>query len=95
MDLKMSFSIRPKMSVLSKEEIDFLYGGALEVLERVGVRVLHPEALELLREAGAAVHPNSLVKIRSPLVEKGLRSVPKRLVIYDREGEPAMELGGG
>lgn len=95
MDLKMSFSIRPKMSVLSKEEIDFLYGGTLEVLERVGVRVLHPEALELLREAGATVHPNSLVKIRSTLVEKALCSVPKRLTIYDREGNPAMVLGGG
>jgi len=95
MNLKMNFTIRPKMNILSKEQIDFLYGGALEVLERVGVRVLHPEALELLREAGSTVHPNSLVKIRSTLVEKALRSVPKRLTIYDREGKPAMELGGG
>ena len=79
MDFKLNFTIRPKMSVLSKEEIDFIYGGALEVLERVGVRVLHAEALELLREAGSTVHPNSLVKIRSTLVEKALRLFPRDL----------------
>ncbi len=95
MEFKMNFTIRPKMSVLSGEEIDFLYGGALEVLERIGVRVLHPEALELLHGAGAIVGSESLVKIRPSLVEKAIRSVPKRLVIYDREGKPAMELGGG
>lgn len=95
MDFDGNFTIRPRMSVLSGEEIDSLYGGALEVLERVGVRVLHPEALGLLREAGVTVEPNSLVKIRPALVEKAIRSVPKRLIIYDRSGKAAMKLGGG
>ena len=95
MELKRSFTIRPKMNVLSKEEIEFLYCSALEVLERIGVQVLHPEALDLLREAGGIVSQNSLVRIRPTLVEEAIRSVPKRLVIYDREGKPAMELGRG
>ena len=94
MDLTPDFTIRPKMSVVSKEEIDYFYSGALDVLERIGVRVLHPEALDLLKEAGATVGSESLVKIRSTLVEKALRSAPKRLTIYDREGKPAMVLGG-
>jgi trimethylamine---corrinoid protein Co-methyltransferase len=91
----MNFTVRPRMTVLNREEIEYLYAGALEVLERIGVRVFHPEALNLLREAGASIHPDSLVKIRSTLVEKAIQSVPKRLSIYDREGKPAMELGGG
>jgi trimethylamine--corrinoid protein Co-methyltransferase len=94
MDFKLDFTIRPKMSVISKEEIDYLHSGALDVLERVGVRVLHPEALDLLKKAGATIHSDTLVRIRSTLVEKALCSVPKRLTIYDREGKPAMVLGG-
>jgi trimethylamine--corrinoid protein Co-methyltransferase len=95
MEFKMNFTIRPRMTILNGEEIEFLYAGALEVLERIGVRVLHPEALNLLKEAGASIHSDSLVKIRSTLVEKAIRSVPKKLIIYDREGKAAMDLGGG
>jgi len=91
----MNFTIRPKMTVLNEEEIEFFYSGALEVLEKIGVRVFHPEALNLLKEAGASVHPESLVKIPPRLVEKAIRSAPKRVFIYDREGKIAMVLGGG
>jgi len=89
------FSIRPRLQVLSNEEVEYFYGRAMDVLERIGVRVLHREALELLQEAGAFVADDSVVRIRPTLVEEAIHSVPKRLVIYDREGVPAMELGGG
>lgn len=89
------FTIRPKLNVLSKEEIEILFNGALEVLERVGVKVFHPEANELLKEAGAILSQDSSVRIRYPLVEKALHTVPKRLYIYDREGKLTLELGGG
>jgi trimethylamine--corrinoid protein Co-methyltransferase len=83
------------MTLLARGEIDFFYGAALEILDRIGVRVLHPEALKLLKEAGAFVGADGHVRLRSPLVEKAIRSAPKRIFIYDREGNPAMELGGG
>lgn len=94
MDRGWNFTIRPRLNVMSEEEIQFLYWGALEVLERIGVRVLHPEASNLLQEAGATLSQDSTVKIRPTLVEHAIQTVPKRLVIYDREGKPAMELGG-
>jgi trimethylamine--corrinoid protein Co-methyltransferase len=90
-----NFVVRPSLSVLSRAEIDAFYSSALDVLERVGVRVLHPEALQLLERAGAPASGDSIVRIRSVLVQDALRTVPKRLMIYDREGNPAMELGGG
>jgi len=90
----LNFVIRPKLNVLSKEEIESLYLGALEVLERVGVRVLHPQALSLLTEAGCSVSQDSMVRIRPSLVEHALQTAPKRLLIFDREGELTLELGG-
>jgi trimethylamine--corrinoid protein Co-methyltransferase len=80
--------------MLSKEGIETFLNGALEVLERVGVRVLHPEAITLLREAGAIVECDSLVRIKYPLIERALKTVPKRIYIFDREGELSLELGG-
>ncbi len=95
MDFKMNFTIRPKMTVMSKkrstiftQEPWMFWNGS-----EFGCSILRP--WNFLKEAGATIHPDSLVKIRSTLVEKAIRSVPKRLIIYDREGKPAMELGGG
>ncbi len=90
----LNFVIRPKLNVLSKKEIESLYFGALEVLERVGVRVLHPQALSLLKEAGCSVSQDSMVRIRPSLVEHALQTAPKRLSIFDREGKETLELGG-
>jgi trimethylamine--corrinoid protein Co-methyltransferase len=89
------FTIRPKLNVLAQNEIEVFYNGALEVLERIGVKVLHPEAVGLLKKAGATIHQDSSVRIKYPLVERALGAVPKRLYIYDRDGKLALELGGG
>lgn len=39
---------RPDLRLLSDEGVDRIVGGALATLERVGVRVESPEAVELL-----------------------------------------------
>ncbi|MBW1712022.1 MAG: trimethylamine methyltransferase family protein [Deltaproteobacteria bacterium] len=95
MDSQLSFAIRPKLQILSDQEAESFYFGALDVLERIGVKVLHPEAIELLQEAGGFVGDEGVVRLRPPVVEEALASTPKRLVIYDRLGRPAMTLGGG
>ncbi len=95
MNIDFEFTIRPKLITLSREQIEILYQGALEVLERIGVKVLHPEAIQLLKEAGAIVSQDASVRMKSPLVERALQTVPKQLLIYDREGKVALRLGGG
>jgi trimethylamine--corrinoid protein Co-methyltransferase len=95
LNIGFDFTIRPKLIMLSKEQIEILYQGALEVLERIGVKVFHPEAIELLKEAGAIVNHDSSVRMTPQLVKRALRTVPKQLVIYDREGKVALQLGGG
>ena len=59
----------------------------------IGQRVHHPEALELLRAAGAEVVEPDLVKIPRELVEKARRTAPAVIEVYDRAGEHAMSLG--
>jgi len=82
---------RPR--VLSDDALESIHRAALEIVATVGMRVQHPEALELLQEAGCE-KCGSLVRIAPELVESMRALVPSRIHIHDREGSPAMELGG-
>jgi trimethylamine--corrinoid protein Co-methyltransferase len=92
---EMEFVVRPSLTVLDKEQIHYLIDRAWELLASRGVRVRHFEATRLLQDAGASVEKDGTVRIPTSLIEAAIASAPKRLVIYDREGNPAMELGGG
>jgi len=86
--------IRPRFQLLSQDQIKHIHLATLEILERTGVRVMLPEALDLLEKAGAWVLSENMVKIPPHLVEEALRSAPSRITIYDRNGSPAMNLEG-
>ena len=77
----------PVFRVLSDDQIEEIYHGALEVLERTGARIYQDEALKLLREAGAVVEDGNLVHIPSWLVKAGLAATPERIVVVGRNGK--------
>ena len=85
---------RPQLQLLSTDQIHQIHLSTLEVLERTGVEVLLPEAVSLLREAGADVTDEKRVRIPSYMVEDALRKAPSRITISDRNGKPAMYLEG-
>jgi trimethylamine--corrinoid protein Co-methyltransferase len=66
---------------------------AFEILERTGVEIPVPEALALLRDAGAEVD-GSRARIPERLVSWGLDRAPKEVVLHDRAGRPAIRLAG-
>jgi trimethylamine--corrinoid protein Co-methyltransferase len=79
---------------MSSQQCQRLHWASLEILERIGVRLYHQEAVDLLRQAGALVEDGNLVYVPSGLVEKALATVPKRVVLCNRHGETAMSLAG-
>ena len=86
--------IEPRMTFLSSDQLQQIHLASLEVLERTGVDVGLPEAVDLLGEAGADVRDPTRIKIPSHLVDEALRTTPHRITIYDRTGRPAMHLEG-
>ena len=84
--------ITPRLQVLSEDQKETLFLSALEVLERTGVRVDHDEGLELLNGAGAHIGPQRRVRIPSFMVKDALAAAPRRIAIYNRDGQPAMRL---
>ncbi len=63
---------------LSQEELHQIHLASCEILERTGVEVLDPEALELLREGGAYVD-GTRVRIPTHMIEKAVQTAPSRI----------------
>ncbi len=84
----------PQFSVLSESQLQGINSAALEVLRRTGVRFHHQGALDMLRKAGAFISDGNLVKFPARLVRNALASTPSRIMMCDRDGEPAMALEG-
>lgn len=84
-----------QMSVLTEEKIKRIHNGSLRILEEVGVIVHDKEALDLLDSVGAHIGDNDLVKIPHNVVEQALLSAPKKITLYNRDGQSAMILEDG
>jgi trimethylamine--corrinoid protein Co-methyltransferase len=84
----------PKYHLLSLEQIKKIHHATLELLESVGVRVMLPEAVEMLADAGCRVKDDNLVKIPNWMVEEAISSAPSRVTLYNRLGQEAMRLEG-
>jgi len=86
---------RRRLELLPPEDLERLHEAALAVLADPGVRITTEAARELLLSHGASLEGEDVVRIPLELVERALEQAPKRFWIYDRAGEPAMELGAG
>jgi trimethylamine--corrinoid protein Co-methyltransferase len=72
--------------VLDDDQIEQVHQATLEVLERTGVQMTHPKAVELLHGAGARVDGDR-VHIPAWMVEDAIRTAPPRVVLGNRNGE--------
>ena len=84
---------RPLLSVASEKECERIIEGSLEVLEKTGMVIQSPRALNLLVENGCSAEGDK-VKIPSSLVKEAISSAAKEMVLYTRNGEEAMRVGG-
>ena len=86
--------LTPQFFVLSESQLADLHRAALEVLRHTGIRFHHAGALEMLKAAGAFISDGNLVKMPASMVEDAIASVPGRVIMCDRDGEPAVWLEG-
>ena len=84
-----------RLNPLSESDIDMLHEAAVEVLRDPGARITTPAARELLLANGSTQTGEDTISIPAELVDRALATAPKRFWIYDRNGEPTMELGAG
>ncbi len=82
-----------RVEILTDQEKDEILEAAFTILEKTGVNVYYDKAVDLLVENGCTadgVH----VKIPKELVQDCIRTVPKAIQMYDRQGDKSMLLTG-
>ncbi len=83
------------IEVLRPEQVEAIHETSVRILEEVGMDFLHPEALEILRLAGAEVTPGSeRVRFDRGLIEGAMARAPSSFRLHARNPEHALEIGG-
>jgi trimethylamine--corrinoid protein Co-methyltransferase len=76
--------------------VELIVDEAYRVLETVGARLEHDEAIDRLAGAGASVADDrARVFLSRDLCEKCLSTVPKAFALFDRSGEHSIDVSGG
>jgi trimethylamine--corrinoid protein Co-methyltransferase len=70
--------------MFDQAQCEQIHLASLEVLRRTGVRVHEEEALALLKNAGAYISDDNLVKMPASLVEWALKQAPSRIGLCAR-----------
>jgi trimethylamine--corrinoid protein Co-methyltransferase len=79
---------------LSDTQKQQIYDTALGILADIGMVVHHSEGEAVMLAGGCTRDDNGLVRVPADVVEKARKTAPARFMVYDRAGEPAMEVGG-
>jgi trimethylamine--corrinoid protein Co-methyltransferase len=88
--------VRPRITVLSPEQMEQIHGYSLEILSSVGVSVHSQQARQLFARAlGANASSGDRVRLPRELVDWALQSAPSSVEVYDRAGSLAFRLGDG
>lgn len=87
---------RLALDILSPEDITTIHQESLRILSEKGIRLLDREGLEILADVGAGVDFDSrMARLPPQLVEDAIRKAPASFTLYNRNGEPAMEMAAG
>lgn len=82
-----------KFEMLSKEKRQAILEQAFRLLETNGVSVFSEGAKKYYADSGCIIDGDN-VKIPTALVKKCIDTAPSMIEMYDREGVPAMHVGG-
>ncbi|MEJ2366393.1 MAG: trimethylamine methyltransferase family protein, partial [Deltaproteobacteria bacterium] len=86
----------PACRLLSPEEVQKIDLTALKILERVGMRVISNDFLEVLKEAGAQVdYSEQRVRFEAGWLKEVLARAPSQFILHSRDGKNDVHLGKG
>jgi len=83
-----------RLTMLTEQGRQDIYDTAVRIVSEIGMVVPHQGVRDMLAGAGATVEAGDLVRLTPAMVEKARGTAPASFAVYDRTGEPAMEVGG-
>jgi trimethylamine--corrinoid protein Co-methyltransferase len=87
-------TLRPKLQMLSHEQIQAIHHTSLDILSQTGIVMKNEAARQLLLNAGAC-ETDGRLKIPPHLVTDAIASAPPRIPLHNRLGQLTMPLEAG
>lgn len=85
----------PRFSFLTPEHCDVIHQATLDILRRTGVQFHHQESIKLLKETGAMISNENLVRFPPSLVEWALAQAPSTVTLCKRgSNKPVLRMEG-
>ncbi len=88
------YDVKPRITVLNKDQIDKVHRDACSILEKTGVLVDAPGARSLFEKAIGVIHHDQRIRIPKDLIQWAIASAPSEIQVYDRLGAPCFLLKG-
>jgi trimethylamine--corrinoid protein Co-methyltransferase len=85
--------VRPRLELLSAEQMNEVHQYSIEILEKTGIRVVSDTAQRIFKESGAVRIKGDMVYISGELINHAIKVAPPDIEIFKRNGEPAFHLG--
>jgi trimethylamine--corrinoid protein Co-methyltransferase len=92
MKLEKGETLKPRLKVLNREQMWSIHAAALEILEKTGFEMKHQGAEKMLLDAGCNLTPNGRIRLPASLAEDALKTAPKRIQLYDQNGNESMDI---
>ena len=86
--------MRPRFTVLGETELDRIIDGAFSILEKTGMHVGSPEALDMVGSQNGARIDGDRVLMSRDLVEKCVKSTPSGFNCFDQSRDEPVVLAG-
>jgi trimethylamine--corrinoid protein Co-methyltransferase len=86
-------NVRPRLRMMTEEQIQQAHRYTLRVLSGTGVRVDSPSILQMLERKLGLKSQDRVIKFPPEIVEEAIGSAPKTIDVYDRRGEYKFRLG--
>src|SRR5262245_33031990 len=86
--------VRPKLSLMSEDQMRVIHDGAVRILKEVGLRVDSPRAREVYAKGGASIRiDDKWVFMDRDVIEWAIKVSPPTYNVYNRRGEHKFTLG--
>jgi trimethylamine--corrinoid protein Co-methyltransferase len=85
--------MRPKLELLTREQIEAVLSEAFQVMREPGIKVQSEEARALLADHGVTIE-NDVARIPEEVALQCIASAPREFDLYDRNGNATVHYGG-
>src|ERR1700735_2286782 len=84
----------PRYEILSEEAMDVLDRGWRRIVSELGIELLLPEAVELLRAAGQVVEDENRVRFDPEFILEQVAQAPREFELQARNPDNTAHIGG-